>query len=82
VGRPEAFHDPRSGALGDDVFSSTRRSFLCKMSSLAKAFPNLVSSANDALTRGNIGPILATVKIENTQQYRVVLWLRDLDSKE
>jgi hypothetical protein len=34
------------------------------------------------LTRGNIGTIPATIKIENTQRYREVLWLGDLDSNQ
>ncbi|PNE10242.1 MAG: hypothetical protein CR217_15460 [Beijerinckiaceae bacterium] len=34
------------------------------------------------LTRGNIGTILATIKIENTQRYREVLWLGGLDSNQ
>jgi hypothetical protein len=34
------------------------------------------------LTRGNIGTILATIKIENTQRYREVLWLGNLDSNQ
>jgi hypothetical protein len=32
--------------------------------------------------RGNIGTIPATIKIENTQRYREVLWLSDLDSNQ
>src|SRR3984893_8810374 len=35
-----------------------------------------------ALTRGSIGTIPETIKIENTQRYRVVLWLGDLDSNQ
>ena len=35
-----------------------------------------------ALTRGSIGTILATIKIENTQRYREDLWLGDLDSNQ
>jgi hypothetical protein len=34
------------------------------------------------LTRGNIRTISATIKIENTQRYREVLWLGDLDSNQ
>jgi hypothetical protein len=33
-----------------------------------------------ALRRGSIGTIRETIKIENTQRYREVLWLGDLDS--
>jgi site-specific recombinase XerD len=31
---------------------------------------------------GNIGTIRETIKIENTQRYREVLWLGDLDSNQ
>src|ERR1700730_18180987 len=33
-----------------------------------------------ALTRGSIGTIPETAETENTQRYREVLWLGDLDS--
>jgi hypothetical protein len=36
--------------------------------------------AIDPLTRGSIGTILATIKIENTQRYREDLWLPREDS--
>ena len=35
-----------------------------------------------ALTRGSIGTIRETIKIENTPRYREVLWLGDLDSNQ
>jgi hypothetical protein len=35
-----------------------------------------------ATNRGNIGTIPETIKIENTQRYREVLWLGDLDSNQ
>jgi hypothetical protein len=49
--------------------------------------PGYISSAMavplfGALTRGSIGTIPETIKIENTQRYREVLWLGDLDSNQ
>jgi hypothetical protein len=35
-----------------------------------------------ALTRGNLGTIPETIKIEDTQRFREVLWLGDLDSNQ
>jgi hypothetical protein len=45
-------------------------------------FERSLSPFVDEPTRGNIGTIPATIKIEDTQRYREVLWLGDLDSNQ